>query len=281
MQKPPKMSAYQKLHSKAPKPQDQQPNNTLAARKEIKQRNASIFERGHTITKTSGGRLRPKGPIIHPKAELVCISREGTADSIASIRVYNDRLVYDSKSDNEEDADDKIRAKPTIKSRSRTFVEKPKGRGQSLSPMMKNKEYDNSDDSSVDDTITTAGAKLTLSTPARGSSVSTTSLDDEGDGDALVVDDGISAEAESGSGSGNESANTEEFSKQILARGFPVSDDSEPSRSEDTLVQAPGPKQVPDWFPKNIKKICKIDHHGGALTFKVKELFHLSLHIHR
>jgi hypothetical protein len=35
----------------------------------------------------------------------------------------------------------------------------------------------------------------------------------------------------------------------------------------------PASEQIPSWFPKNIKRIYKIDRHGGALKFKASSSF--------
>lgn len=358
MKNPPKMSAYQKLHSIDLKSQTPQANKkAAAAMKETKQHNTPIVEPSLISAKTSGRLHRRKDPLIYPETGCIYDSRKGKTDYTASLRSYDDEFVYDSgedsaadagstlkatshakensesedeldyesdqsnsvdakkevllcqfgectrghidanedsdnsnmnatnsssesKNSSKEDSKAKVSANVTVKPISGRFLKMSRQRHQNRRTRMNDKADEDWDESSIEDTIIAAGAKLALLAPVRNSLTKPTSLANEADDGAIVVDNSMAAKDNSSSGSGDETATIEDSSRQILVRGSSSSDDSESSLSEDTIVQTPGPEQVPDWFPKNIKKIYKIDHRGGALTFKVHALLSLSLYIH-
>jgi len=106
---------------------------------------------------------------------------------------------------------------------------------------------DSDDDGSVEETITTQGAKATLSqaSTALAPKPHLQALD-------LSVDqDDSDGEEDSNLGDSDPRGLEPEDIKHRRHAGFPA------------------PENLPEWFPRNIKQIYLVDRHGGALTFKV------------
>jgi hypothetical protein len=118
--------------------------------------------------------------------------------------------------------------------------------------------------SSVDYTFVTPGAKRSLSTLAHRYSPT---VDIPMLGKNNGTKDGSSADGDIDSETSKSDVMNNDHSSGFAMHSYPPVSVDSPNE-----LTTPDLERVPRWFPKNIRKIYKTDHHGGAFTFKVPRI---------